>query len=423
MSTSDARTASPTNPLTSAGFPPDEAALKRIFDDEFATALASAKSQLGEAASLAPRVVETAFVNAYSQRATLTSAEQFKSVLNDEIKHGAARALSRRHSGARFGAVSTGHAKSHEAAGDAETPGHAWSQIERTLHGSGASAEARQANTAATRHEAAANMKRLSKRPGWLIPVAIGVVALVVSVAGMIYVDRLGEDDAILGIVSSTEIQPIASNAGQIGSVTLGDGTKMRIGPQTRVFIPESFATKNRALRVVGTASFDVAKGQEMPFRVVAHRDHFIATGTKFVISTLLPDSMPAILVQEGSVTIKAGKNTAIVNAGQSMVAEAKGIRPTTEDEKAELFGWVDGRIAMHNRQLRDVVAAMTRWFNSDIKVPDLPLLDRTASFDAPLDSNQLAIRQVEQSANVKFGYEGQASVFRDAGPAKANKK
>jgi ferric-dicitrate binding protein FerR (iron transport regulator) len=423
MSTSDARTASPSNPLTSAGFPPDEAALKRIFDAEFATALDSAKSQLGEAASMAPRVVETAFVNAYSQRATLTSAEHFKSVLGDEIKHGAARALSRRHSGGRFGAVGGGHAKSHEMSADHETPAHVWSQIERTLHGRGASAEARQANTAATRHEAAENMKRMSKRPGWVIPVAIGVVALAVSVAGMIYVDRLGEDDAILGIVSSTEIQPIASNSGQIGSVTLGDGTKMRIGPQTRVFIPDGFGTKNRALRVIGTASFDVAQGQEMPFRVVAHRDHFIATGTKFVISTLLPDSIPAILVQEGSVTIKAGrKNTAVATAGQAMVVDAKGIRAATDDEKAELFNWVDGRITIHNKQLRDVVDAMTRWFNSDVKVPDAYLLDRTASIDAPLDSNQMAIRQVEQSAHVKFGYEGQASVFRDAEPAKPKK-
>jgi len=50
------------------------------------------------------------------------------------------------------------------------------------------------------------------------------------------------------------------------------------------------------------------------------------------------------------------------------------------------------------------------------VKVPDLPLLDRDASFSVPLDSSRLAISQVEQSANVKFAYEGETKVFRDAG-------
>jgi ferric-dicitrate binding protein FerR (iron transport regulator) len=161
----------------------------------------------------------------------------------------------------------------------------------------------------------------------------------------------------------------------------------------------------------------------ELPFRVVARRMHFIATGTKFVISTFNPDSLAMVLVQEGSVTIKAGKNTAVATAGQAMVADAsKGIRPATDDERAEAFNWVDRRVTVRNKQLRYVVDQMTRWFNYDIKVPDIPLLDRMASIDVPLDSSRLAITQVEQSANVKFAYEGETKVFRDATPA-AKKK
>src|SRR3954466_7587872 len=123
MSTSDARTASP-SPLSPNGFLSDEAALKRAFDANFVQCLASAKQQLGEAATLAPRVVETAFVNAWGARATLSNDDQLKSVLADEIRHGAARALSRRHSGARFGAVGGAHAKAHETAADHESAAH-----------------------------------------------------------------------------------------------------------------------------------------------------------------------------------------------------------------------------------------------------------------------------------------------------------
>jgi ferric-dicitrate binding protein FerR (iron transport regulator) len=422
MSTPDARTASP-SPLSPPALLADEAALKRIFDEEYTPSLHAAKAQLGEAASLAPRVVEIAFVNAWAQRDRLSSREQFRAVLDDEIRHGAARALSRRASGARFGAVGAAQAKSHDAATGQDSAEHVWAQIERALHGSGLSAEARAANATAGRHEAAAHLKQMSKRPGWIIPVAIGVVALVVSVAGVLYVDRLGEDDAVLTIVANQEIVPIQSGSGQIGSTKLGDGSQMTMGPETKVFIPDGFGTKNRAVKVEGTATFEVAPGQQMPFRVVARRQHFIATGTKFTVSTFTPDTIPMILVQEGSVTIKSGKNTAVATAGQAMVADAaKGIRPATDDEKAEVFGWVDKRVTVRNKQLRQVVSAMTRWFNYDIKVPDAPLLDRTASIDVPLDSSKLAITQVEQSAHLKFGYEGESKVFRDA-PATAGAK
>src|SRR5256885_2273761 len=99
--TTDARTASPTS-LNKASIFPDEAALKRVFDAEFGGALASAKSQLADAPNLAPRVVETTFVSLWNQRALLSTQDQLKATMADEIRHGAARALSRRHSAGRF---------------------------------------------------------------------------------------------------------------------------------------------------------------------------------------------------------------------------------------------------------------------------------------------------------------------------------
>jgi ferric-dicitrate binding protein FerR (iron transport regulator) len=422
--TPDARTETP-SPLTGAGVLTDEASLKRAFDEESAQCLASAKSQLGDATSLAPRVVENAFIAVWMQRMNVNSREQMRTMLADEIRHGAARALSKRHSGARFGAVGGAHAKSHTSAADAESPAHMWSQVEKSLH-SGASAEARAATAAAGRHEAASHLKDMSKRPSWVVPVIIGVVALGISVAGVLYFDRLGEDDVQLALVANQSIQPIASASGQIGTTKLPDGSGMTMGPETKIWIPETFGTKSRVVKVEGTAAFDVKPGMELPFRVVARRMHFIATGTKFAISTFNPDTLPMVLVQEGQVTIKAGKKTAVATAGQAMVADASnGIRAATDDEKAEAFNWIDRRVTVRNKPLRYVVNEMTRWFNYDIKVPDTQLLDRMATIDVPLDSSRLAITQVEQSAHLKFAYEGEAKVFRDAPatPAPAAKK
>ena len=258
MSSSDTRpTASQPAPLTSSSFLGDENALKRAFDLEFNAAIAEARSKLGDATSLAPRVVETAFVNVWQQRGSLTAHEQFKTVLMTEIHHGAARALSRRHAAGRFGSGASGSVArdeqtmtgTHAASADAD-PEAAWSRITRTIHGEGHTAEAHRAAASATRHDAAAHMKDVAKRPSWVVPVIILVVALVLAVWGVRALSNAGEDDAIASAVAAPNIQPIASSSGQIGSVKLGDGTQMKLGPETKVFIPDQFPTKMRAIRV-----------------------------------------------------------------------------------------------------------------------------------------------------------------------------
>ena len=52
---------------------PDEAALRGVFDAEYSALIAKARSDLTEAEASAPRVVESAFVHAWHERAHITS--------------------------------------------------------------------------------------------------------------------------------------------------------------------------------------------------------------------------------------------------------------------------------------------------------------------------------------------------------------
>ena len=81
----------------------DELALKRVFDREFADCLSGARAQLGEAELQAPRIVQTAFVNAWNQRASFRTDDDLKSFLKEQISFGATRALSRKAAAHRFG--------------------------------------------------------------------------------------------------------------------------------------------------------------------------------------------------------------------------------------------------------------------------------------------------------------------------------
>jgi ferric-dicitrate binding protein FerR (iron transport regulator) len=400
----------------------DELALKRVFDSQYGDCIANARSQLGEAQSHASRIVEAAFINAWNQRATLGSDEQLKAFLSEQVQHGTSRALSRRAAAHRFGTHGGRdevHVASHATAtADAE---RSWAQITRALHDTGTSEDAHAAAAVAGRHEAAEHMKSVAKRGSWKVPIAIGVVAIAAIAVSFFYLDQLGEGEAAAAAVGNAAIQPIASTSGQIGRMSLADGSKLRIGPETKIFIPDGFPTKIRAVRVEGTAQFEVAPNQPTPLRVIVKKGQVVATGTIFTVSAFPDDSAFAVFVKEGSVTIEAGKVSKSLTANQAASVRGTTIETLTEAQQAEIFGWLDGKITVTNKPMRDVIAQLTRWFNLDIKVPDLKLLDRPASFSVSLDSSRAAIGQVEKSGNVKFSYEGETKVFRDA-PAKAKK-
>jgi ferric-dicitrate binding protein FerR (iron transport regulator) len=401
----------------------DETALRRAFDAEYQTLITNARSQLGDAASQAPRIVECAFVDAWRQRESFANVQALNAFLEKEVQRAGARALSRRAAAHRFGThggrdvVQAVVHTSASAAADAE---RSWGEVIKTINSAGPSADAHAAVAAAGRHEAAAHMKSVAKGVPWKATVATGVVVLALTAIGIRYLDRLGVDDAAVAGVQSTTAQPlVASTAGQIGSLSLADGTKLRIGPETKVWVGDGFPTKFRAVRVEGTALFEVAPNQPLPLRVVLKKGQVIATGTTFVVSGYANDSAFMVLVREGSVTVKSDKLSSSLTANQSATIRGNTSETPTEAQAAEAFGWVDGKFAMVDKPLRDVMEGLTRWFNLDIKIPDTKILDRKTTVTVALDSSRAAIAQVEKTANVKFAYEGESKVFRDANAKK----
>ena len=420
MST-DARIASP-SPLTKSAVP-DEPALKRMFDAEFDASLASAKSQLADAPQLAPKVVEAAFVAVWNQRANIATADQLAAMLADEIKHGAARALSRKSAAARFaaGKPTTGtHAATPSAAA-----ADVWANVSKTINASARSPHP--AHDKAGRHEAASHMRMAARKKSYVVPIIIFAVALGLSVGGVMYISSLGADDAALAAANNTQIQPyVASNPGQTATFTLPDSTKVWIGPESKLFVPDAFPAKARVVRLEGTAQFQPgSQGQTVkgPFRVVAKRNLVVATGTIFAVSAFSGDSAIFVTVKEGTVRVKSMETEASLAANQTLFVERGTTRDATADEKAEHFSWLDGRVTVPPKQLRHVLQSLNRWFSVDVKVVDMPLLDREASFDVPLNETAQAITAVEKAANLRSTNEGGNRVFRDALPASGKKK
>ncbi|HEY7877230.1 MAG TPA: FecR family protein, partial [Gemmatimonadaceae bacterium] len=289
----------------------------------------------------------------------------------------------------------------------------AWQHLHAALH------PAEHADGAdAARHGTAAHMKDMAKRPNWVVPVAIVAVALVVALGGIWYFDKLGEQPAITSALASPEAKITSSATSQIAVVTLDDGTRVTLAPESRLIVPKDFSgSAMRAVKIEGAATFEVAPGQKAAFEVRADNVGIFDTGTKFTVYAYPLDSTVTVHVQEGAVSLQlmSTKDTHPITAGKALfVSKSGAIREPSAVELAEATSWTNHRVTLANRQLRDALQMFKRWYGMDIKVPELPLLDRPVSVDANLDSSRSAISQVEETAHVKFGWEGQNMLFSD---------
>ena len=401
----------------------DQQTLERLFRANYNKWVADAKRRLGDdASSAAPRVVSKAFHLAWQDRKRFHSQEELDAFLGANIQHQSARELSRRASAHRFGSHGAGeHEADHKAAAHdhAEmTVDEAWDRLAHTLQGG--APEAYRARASNARHEAAEHMAGLAKERNWKPFAAIGLVALALASAGIWWINKAGESRAVDHALAAGDTRRYETSYGQQVNVTLDDGTVVRLGPESQLTIPKKFGMTGgfRAVKVEGTASFNVTKAQKQPFEVRNGKTIVTATGTEFTTRRYKDEPRFLVFVKQGAVdvmsgdqirNVKEGTGLAITDAGEMTV-------PSTEDLD-EARTWADGNVTIVGHDLLYVLPQLKRWYGLDIHTPDQKLLARKVFVRAAINSPKEAITSVEQSGGLKFTYIGENMAFQDTIP------
>ena len=408
----------------------DERALEQVVRHGFPTLAAVAAADAADDTAAA-RVIEGAFMEAWSERATFQTPESLETFLRQAVHRGAVRERSRRAALHRF--------ESHEgvavnalprnAAGAPLTADDIWARVNTVLHTPRPSEESTQRIRGdVSRHEAAAhvaNIVRHEKQGSKVALMALVAVVVLGAIAGLGWILRPdGVSDARLdSAIASSEARLRATEPGQRATVELLDGSVVTLGAASKLRIPKEFGDGMRAVGLEGTASFEVTPNAERAFVVRAGAAHVRVVGTKFDVAAFPADDVVVVRVREGTVDVAAGESTRTLQAGDAVAVDADG---ALSDPAAAVVdqsvGWAEGQFVVVDRPLREIVPLMNRWYRLDLNVAEESLLDRKATVRAPLTSSRQAIEALEATANVKFGYEGDSKVLRDA-PATAKKK
>jgi ferric-dicitrate binding protein FerR (iron transport regulator) len=295
-----------------------------------------------------------------------------------------------------------------------ETSDEAWQHIMKALHGEAHSPKVLAEAAALSRHEAAEHIKHSDQsKPLWIV---LGIFAVVLAglLVAAYFMGRVSEDARFTRALNAPDVKPIATTFARMGTVTLDDGTKVRLAPESEITVPKQFGPELRVVRLKGIGEFTVAKGIEQPFRVNAGSVAVVATGTVFTVKVDDYCKETTVVVSEGSVKVGPPKKLTDVPVGGAVIAKDSVVRQATESEKEEADSWRNGTLVVNDKPLGEVLNLMKKWYGLTILVPQPKLMERKASFRASLDSTRQAIRGIEASTGLQFGYVGQNMAFTE---------
>jgi ferric-dicitrate binding protein FerR (iron transport regulator) len=170
----------------------------------------------------------------------------------------------------------------------------------------------------------------------------------------------------------------IVTGAGETTTIRLGDGTVVRLGPQSRLRVPAGAA---REVWMDGRAFFAVAKQDGRPFVVRTHAGEATVLGTRFDLSARKDDLK--LLVVDGTVEMVAKGESVAVTANQTarVTQSSAPVREAIDPGELEKeLSWLGEFLVFEETPLRTAAHEIEVRYGIPVEVLDERLASETVS-------------------------------------------
>lgn len=392
----------------------DERALERLLHLRFAELLDHARRELGADAARAPRAVEHAILHVWAVRDQLDTPAALDRALDDALHQGITRERGRAAAAHRL--EEHYHAPRAHHGGPEPTADAAWAHVAAVLHHTPAS-PAEQAER--LRHGTAQHIAEATRRPKLGMTAVIAGTVAVLAGAAYFSVDRSSDELRATQGLAAADARVVSTRAAQQANVALDARTQAALQPESRITMPAAFGERLRVAALAGAAMFTVGPEGERPMEVRTERATVRSSDGEIAVRAYPDEPTAAVLVRRGSATVRTPSGSETLDAGEAVLVGADGrITPAAAGAARDAaLGWTDGRFAVVDRPLRDVLPALRRWYDLQIEPPAPAVLERRVTLRAPLGSSRAALAALDTSAGLTFDWEGRRMVLRERAP------
>ena len=200
------------------------------------------------------------------------------------------------------------------------------------------------------------------------------VAALVVAVSYFSFKGGQSNLEASFGDIV------VEAPQGSRTQMTLPDGTKVWLNAGSKISYTQGFSIVNRLVKLVGEGYFEVARNEQLPFRVSSENLQVSVLGTKFNFRDYPTDAEATVSLAEGRVALDdlthSGKETIYLMPNQRAVMNKQNGSIVVEDYTvSNSIQWTNGNLIFDGEPLKDIINDLERSYNVKITVADNSLL------------------------------------------------
>jgi len=186
-----------------------------------------------------------------------------------------------------------------------------------------------------------------------------------------------------------------STGTGKRDSIRLADGSRVILGPDSRLTVPADFGGTTRAVSLDGDAYFDVRHDAAKPFSVRVANALIEDVGTTFTVETD-PGDTTTVSVMSGVVRLRpaaeAATTGATLSAGDRGTLTSDGrVHAQQNVVVADDSAWTTGKLVFRDASLVRVAGELRRWYGLRLGIADSSLVRRTVNTtfmaDEPVDS------------------------------------
>jgi len=205
----------------------------------------------------------------------------------------------------------------------------------------------------------------------WRLVTALAAAAILIFAARTVLQRKV---DATGSPAAATSARSYATAVGNRDSITLSDGSRVILGPASRLTVAAGYGQRIREVELHGEGYFDVVHDTTRPFIVHVGDATLRDIGTSFAVRADA-DSHVQVVVTSGSVLLQAAsgaKNEATLVAGDVALLDGGGQISTQHKAPTRMYlGWMQDSLVFRDASLAQVSDELRRWYGISLRVSD----------------------------------------------------
>ena len=185
---------------------------------------------------------------------------------------------------------------------------------------------------------------------------------------------------------------------GQQLTLTLTDGTTVRLNAGSILTYPKTFSVDKREVRLKGEAYFEVAPNAAAPFVIRTDDVAVQVIGTKFTVKAYPESELVKVAVVEGKVAVQAsskeaapaGKKVVLTKDEMATLEKSNGELNVTNYDKNDALGWQNGILYIEKADFSQIIKQLERWYGVEISVDNDVAVDAAWRFSGKFENKPI---------------------------------